>query len=218
MKWNKPYTKDIQVWFHSHEVVEQAKLVYGRKKWEWCLLLGAWWQTVTGKECEGTFWINDSVLYFCCRKGDPFQGPRLSSCLTLRNGLSSADKARDFIGKGHPSGEQEGKWAQENCLPCGLQSPVLGDVLSRFSLINHCGSRSFVVYTLLSQDGSQQGGLWEIGRSFGISCWPFPNSCGWWWLVSSMFLARTSCCKVTGADDYCLGAWPRASGFSQHFP
>ena len=46
---------------------------------------------------------------FCCRKGDPFQGPKLGSCLTLGNELSEethADKARDFIGKGHPGGEQ----------------------------------------------------------------------------------------------------------------
>ena len=45
----------------------------------------------------------------CCRKGDPFQGPKLGSCLTLRKELSeetSADKPRDFIGKGHPDGEQ----------------------------------------------------------------------------------------------------------------
>ena len=45
----------------------------------------------------------------CCRKGDPFQGPKLGSCLTLRNELSKEthdDKARDFIGKGHPGGEQ----------------------------------------------------------------------------------------------------------------
>ena len=47
--------------------------------------------------------------WFCCRKGDPFQGPKLGSCLTLGNELSEethADKARDFIGKGHPGGEQ----------------------------------------------------------------------------------------------------------------
>ena len=45
----------------------------------------------------------------CSRKGDPFQGPKLGSCLTLGNELSEethADKARDFIGKGHPGGEQ----------------------------------------------------------------------------------------------------------------
>ena len=37
------------------------------------------------------------------------QGLKLGSCLTLGNELSEethADKARDFIGKGHPGGEQ----------------------------------------------------------------------------------------------------------------
>ena len=29
-------------------------------------------------------------------------------------GDTCADKARDFIGKGHPGGEQQGKGAQEN--------------------------------------------------------------------------------------------------------
>ena len=32
------------------------------------------------------------------------------------------------------------------------------------------------------------------GRTPGISFWPFPNSCSW---NSSMFLTRTSCCKIT---------------------
>ena len=47
-----------------------------------------------------------------CRKGDPFQGPKLGSCLTLRRESSEetrADKASDFIGKGHPDGEQEAR-------------------------------------------------------------------------------------------------------------
>ena len=51
---------------------------------------------------------NVAVL-FCCRKRDPFQGPKLGSCLTLGNELSEethVDKARDFIGKGPPGGEQ----------------------------------------------------------------------------------------------------------------
>ena len=43
------------------------------------------------------------MRWLCCRKGDPFQGPKLDSCLILRKELSKetrADKARDFIGKG----------------------------------------------------------------------------------------------------------------------
>ena len=53
---------------------------------------------------------NQMISYWeCCRKGDPFQGPKLGSCLTLGKELSEethADKQRDFIGKGHPGGEQ----------------------------------------------------------------------------------------------------------------
>ena len=37
------------------------------------------------------------------------------------------------------------------------------------------------------------------GRTCDISFWPFLNSSGWWWLVSSMFLTRTSCHKVIHA-------------------
>ena len=45
----------------------------------------------------------------------------MGSCLTLENELSEetrAYKAGDFIGKGHPAGEQEGKGTPENLQPC----------------------------------------------------------------------------------------------------
>ena len=53
----------------------------------------------------------------CCRKGDPFQGPKLGSCLTLGNELSEEThvltkqeillgKGTWVDGKGHPGGEQ----------------------------------------------------------------------------------------------------------------
>ena len=47
------------------------------------------------------------------------------------------------------------------------------------------------------------GGGWTCGVSF----WPFQNSSGWWWLISSVFLTRTSCRKTSHANSYC-GAWP----------
>ena len=95
----------------------------------------------------------------CCRKGDPFQDPKLGSCLTLGNELSEethADKARDFIGKGHPGGEQEGEGTQENCSTAWLA--VLGfmvmGLVSGWSLANHSNSESFLVaHASLSQDG-----------------------------------------------------------------
>ena len=45
------------------------------------------------------------------------------------------------------------------------------------------------------------------GRTCGVSFWSFLNSSGWWWLISSMFLTGTSCCKTTQANGY-YGAWP----------
>ena len=41
----------------------------------------------------------------------------------------------------------------------------------------------------------------------GVSFRPFPNSSGWWWLISSLFLIRISCHKTPHANSYC-GAWP----------
>ena len=85
------------------------------------------------------------MRWLCCRKGDPFQGPKLGSCLTLRNELSEethADKARDFIGNGHPGGEQEGQGTQENCSATWLAVSgfmVMG-LVSGWSLANHSNS------------------------------------------------------------------------------
>ena len=64
----------------------------------------------------------------CCRKGDPFQGPKLGSCLTLGKELSEethADKVRDFIGKGTCVESSRVREPRRTALPCGLQSRVL---------------------------------------------------------------------------------------------
>ena len=50
-------------------------------------------------------------------------------------------------------------------------------------------------------------GILGSGRTHGVSFWPFPNSSGWWWLISSAFLIRISCHKTTHANGY-YGAWP----------
>ena len=44
-------------------------------------------------------------------------------------------------------------------------------------------------------------------RTCGVSSWPFLNSPGWWWLISSVFFTRTSCPKTTHANGN-YGAWP----------
>ena len=99
-----------------------------------------------------------------------------SSLLGLKTGLLSstqkwivwgdtcADKARDFIGKGCPGGEQLGQGTQENSCPLWLA--VLGflvmGLVSGLSLASHSDSESFmVVPTLFSHDGYHWG-FWEM--------------------------------------------------------
>ena len=89
----------------------------------------------------------------------PYRAPRAGSCLTLRKELSEetrADKARDFLGKGHPGGEQLGKGTQENSSATRLAVSgfmVIG-LVSRLSLANHSNSESFLVaHASLSQNG-----------------------------------------------------------------
>ena len=84
---------------------------------------------------------------------------------------------------------------------------VMG-LVSGLSLANHSDSESFlVVHALFSQDGMLERRILGGGRTCGVSFWPFPNSSGWWRLISSISLTRTSCHKTTYANDY-YGAWP----------
>ena len=67
--------------------------------------------------------------------------------------------------------------------------------------------RIFPGGTHIAQPRWLQARILGGGRMRGVSLWPFPNSSGWWWLVSSMFLTRTSCLKITHTNGY-YGAWP----------
>ena len=75
------------------------------------------------------------------------------------------DEATDFIGKGHPGREREGKGTQETCSAMWLMVlafMVMGFV-SGLSLADHSDSGSFLaVHTLLSQDGCQQEGFRKV--------------------------------------------------------
>ena len=114
--------------------------------------------------------------FFCCRKGDPFQGPKLGSCLTLGNELSEEThvltKQEILLGKGTQVESSRVRKPRRTALPRGSQ------------------------YT------------------GGVSFKPFPNSSGWWRLISSIFLIRISCHKITHANGY-YGAWPGWGGFNQ---
>ena len=73
---------------------------------------------------------------------------------------------------------------------------VIG-LVSRWSLANHSNSESFLVAhaSLIKMDASR--GILGNGRTRGVSFRPFPDSSGWWWLISSVFLIRISCHKTT---------------------
>ena len=80
-------------------------------------------------------------------------------------GDTSADKARDFIGKGHRGREQESKGTQENCSVTWLAVSgfmVMG-LVSGLSLANPSDSVLSGGAALFSQDECQRG-FWEVVR------------------------------------------------------
>ena len=66
-----------------------------------------------------------------CRKGDPFQGPKLGSCLTLGNELSEEThvltKQEILLGKGAPVESRRVREPRRTALSHGLQSWFYGD-------------------------------------------------------------------------------------------
>ena len=118
-------------------------------------------------------------------------------------------QSKRFYWERAPGWRVVGKGTQENSSVTWLAVSgfmVMG-FISEFSLANHSDSESFlVIHALFSQDGCQWEGFWEVVGHV-VSPLPFPNSSGWWWLISSVFLTRTSCHKTTHANSY-YGAWP----------
>ena len=65
----------------------------------------------------------------CCRKRDPFQGPKLASCLTLGNEMSEETlvltRQEILLGKGAWAESNKVREPRRTALPCGPQSPLL---------------------------------------------------------------------------------------------
>ena len=111
----------------------------------------------------------NAVIMKLFQEGGPLPGPESGPLSNTQKwivrGDTHADKARDFIEKGHPGGEQEGKGTQENCSAMWLEISgfMVTGFVSGLSLANHPDSESFLVgQDLFSQDGRQGGGFWEI--------------------------------------------------------
>ena len=104
-----------------------------------------------------------------CRKGDPFQGLKVGSCLTLRNELSKEThvltKQEILLGRG-TQWRAEGKEPRRTGLPHGSQSRVLWWWDSfRVVFSQSFWLESFLVaQASLSQDGCQREGFWEVIR------------------------------------------------------
>ena len=145
------------------------------------------------------------------QEGGPLQGPKTGLLSNIQKwivqGDTCVDKARNFIGKEHLGGEQEGKGTQENSSDTWLAVSgftVMG-LVSGLSLANHWvpPGGACLVQPRWMPERRILGGGWTRGVSF----WPFLNYSRWWWLISSVFLTRTSCRKTTHANAY-YGAWP----------
>ena len=79
-----------------------------------------------------------------------------------------ADKARDFIGKGHLGGEQKGEGTQENSSATWLTVSgcmVMG-LVTGLSLANHSDSESFLVehHSAKMDAGERDSGKWTDTR------------------------------------------------------
>ena len=158
-------------------------------------------------------WVSSHHVARVFQEGGPLPGPETGLLSNTQKwivrGDTCADKARDFIGKGHPGREQPGKETQENCSVTWLAvSGFIGmGLVSGLSLADHSDSRVLPsgecrVQPRWMPERRILGGGWTCGVSF----WPFLNS-GWWRLISSVVLIRTSCRKTTHVNGY-YGAWP----------
>ena len=84
---------------------------------------------------------------------------------------------------------------------------MVTELVSRWSLANHSNSVFTRGARIAQPRWMLARGILGSGRTCGVSFRPFPNSSGWWWLISSVFLIRISCHKTTQANGY-YDAWP----------
>ena len=127
----------------------------------------------------------------------------MGSCLTLGNELAKEThkltKQVTLLGRGARGESSRVGEPRRTALPHGFQSQVLCDGIS---------FRVLPGGTCIAQPrGMPRRRILGGGRTDGISFWPLLNSSGCWWLISFVFLTRTSCHKITHTCGYC-GTWP----------
>ena len=116
-------------------------------------------------------------------------------------------KQEILFGKSTQEESRRVREPKRTALSRGSQSWVLCDGISFWAVFSSFWLRVLPGGACLVQPRWMPARILGGGWTCGVSFWPFLNSSGWWWLISSVFLIRTSCCKITHADGYC-GAWP----------
>ena len=117
-------------------------------------------------------------------------------------------KQETLLGKGTRVESRKVREPRRTALPRGLQSQVYGDGINFWVVF----SQSLWLRVLpggarLVQPRWMPERILGGGWTCDVSFWPFLNFSGWWWVISSVFLTRTSCRKTTHANGYC-GARP----------
>ena len=124
--------------------------------------------------------ISSSHLILCCPvagMGNPFQSPRVGSCLTLGNELSKETyeltKQEILLGKRLLGRGQQVKGTQEKCFATWLAVSgfMVAGLASWLSLANRSDSESFLVVPRIAQPRWMParrilGGSWTHGVSF----------------------------------------------------
>lgn len=135
-----------------------------------------------------SFGLGAGIQHRCCREGQPERG---GSCVTFRNELSEEahilTKQETLLGRASWVEVQgKGNWEELLChVACNLGFYSDGISFWPFWL------RVFLLaHALLSQDGGHWG-VWEV-MGHVASPLTFPKSFSWRWLVTSVFLTRTS--------------------------
>ena len=97
----------------------------------------------------------------------------MGSCLTLRNESSEETdvltKQEIFLGGSAQVESSRVREPRRTALPYGLGFMVMG-LVSGLSLAKHSDSKSFLVaHALLSQNGCQPEGFWEVIGHIGVT-------------------------------------------------
>ena len=103
------------------------------------------------------------------QEGGPLPGPQKGLLSNTGNELSEEThmltKQKTLIGKRAPGGEREGQGTQEDssAMWLAVSGFMVTELISGLSLANHSDSESLLVaHRLLSQDGCQREGFWEV--------------------------------------------------------